>query len=455
MKRLYLVSLLTILVLVLTACGGTPTPTTAPPPTQAEATAVPTQAEAAPSTEKVTIRIWDFGGDEFEWIDSMAIPAFQKKYPNIQIEHLGIPESDYSTKLDTAITAKDVPDIALQSYTYKLWKAGHVMPLDEFMAKDGIKADDFFPIYMSWGMLDGKAYILPVNTYIWAMLYNKDLFKAAGLKELTADSVVTYDDWLTFARAINKPSDKIEDRVFGSAIFTPNWNAMNNYMSDPYVLGPDGKNCKDNANTEDWVRTWTDLATAYKENLTVDSAGNLVGQTSYTDLFKQGKLGMIYGTYGDALGIQKAGVNVGLTGQPVVTPGWQGNVGAWMDAYGIMTAAKHPNEAWLFLKFLTTDVALMKANGDCSVCGNAPSLVSQAETWAGSDPMRQDYFKLLKRVVPPPFSPDVWTAVDPFYEAFRLMTEENQDPATAVAAAADECQSKLDELWDTYNSLGK
>jgi ABC-type glycerol-3-phosphate transport system substrate-binding protein len=230
---------------------------------------------------------------------------------------------------------------------------------------------------------------------------------------------------------------------------------MNNYMSEPYVLGPDAKNCKDNAATADWIQTWTDLATAYKEDLTVDSAGALIGQTSASDLFKQGKLGMIYATYGDALGMQKGGINVGLTGQPVVTPGWQGNVGSWMDGYGIMSASKHPDEAWEFIKFMTTEVAMMKANGDCAVCGNAPSLISQAEQWKGNDPLRQEAFALLNRVVPPPFSPDVWTAVDPFYEAFRLMTEENKDPTVTVQQAAEECQTKLDELWVTFDSLGQ
>lgn len=444
MKTIFrILSLLLCTTMLLAACA---------PATQ-QPTAEP--GEVVDTTKQVTIRIWDFGGEEFDWIDSIAIPEFNKEYPNILVEHLGVPESDYSTKVDTAITANDVPDIALQSYMFKLWKAGHVLPLDDYMKRDGIKPEDFFPIYKSWGMLDGKSYIMPVNTYIWAMVYNKDLVKAAGLPELTADTVITYDQWLEYARKINKPAETLENRVFASTDFPPNWNSMNNYMSDPYILGPDGKDCIDNATTQDWVNTWTALATAYKEQLTVDSSGGLVGDTSWADLMKQGKLAMLPGTYGDALDQQKSGINVGLTGQPVVTPGWNGNVGAWMDAYAIMAAAKHPDEAWLFLKFLTQKVALMKANAECGSCGNAPSIISQAQEWAGDDPMRQDYFTLLNRVVPPPFSPDVWTSVDPFYEAFRLMTQENMDVKQAVEAAAEECQTKLDDQWITFEELGQ
>lgn len=438
--------------ILLAACA----PAASPAPQQEEASkAEPTKAEGVPAQEQVTITIWDFGGEEFDWVDNIAIPEFNKKFPNIKVEHLGIPESDYSTKLDTAITAGDVPDIALQSYTYKLWKAGHVLTLDNYMAQANLKPDDFYPIFKSWCMLDGQTYCMPVNTYAWAMIYNKDLFKEAGLPELGVDSVITFDDWLEYARKINKPADKMEDRVFGSVIFTPNWNAMNNYMSDPYVLGADGRNCKDNAATEEWIQAWADLKAAYKEDLTVDSAGSLIGQATWEDLFQQGKIGMLPGNYGDALNYKEAGINVGITGQPVVNKDWQGNTGAWQDGYAIMKLSEHPNEAWEFLKFLTTEVALMKATGECAVCGNAPSLLSQAPEWAEKEPMREDTNKLLQRAVPVPFSPDVWTAVDPFYEAFRLMTEEDQDPAEVVKATAEECQTKLDELWETFDSLGQ
>jgi hypothetical protein len=35
------------------------------------------------------------------------------------------------------------------------------------------------------------------------------------------------------------------------------------------------------------------------------------------------------------------------------------------------------------------------------------------------------------------------------------MTEEDKDPAEVVKATAEECQTKLDELWQTFDSLGQ
>ncbi len=107
---LRVLSTIVLLSLLATACAPAAKPTaTQPTQAAAEPTNVAPTA-AAPSTEQVTLTVWDFGGTEFEWMDSIAIPAFQEKYPNIKIEHLGIPESDYSTKLETAVAGGQVPD---------------------------------------------------------------------------------------------------------------------------------------------------------------------------------------------------------------------------------------------------------------------------------------------------------------------------------------------------------
>ena len=449
-RKHLLLTTVVIFSLVFGACAPAK-PSTGPVPTAANAE--PTRAATGSETQTVTLTVWDFGGAEFEWIDSIAIPAFQEKYPRIKVEHLGIPESDYSTKLETAVAGGQVPDVALQSYTYRLWKAGHVLPLNDYMARDGLAIDDFFPIFQSWCMLDGKVYAMPVSAYIWAMVYNKDLFREAGLPELGADTVITFDDWLQYARAINKPSDKLEEHVFASHLFVPNWCAMNNYMSDPYVLGPDGRHCQGNADNADWIHAWEVLVQAHKEGLTVESAAGIAGDLGWSDLFKTGKLGMMPGTLGDAINMRKAGLNVGLTGQPVVTKGWRGNVGAWATAYAIMSASKHQEEAWLFLKFLTTEVARTLAMGDCDTCGNPATYIPANEGWAGDDPLKLDALKLQERVVPPPFSPDIWSAVDPFYEAWRRMTEDNVDVKTAVTDAAAECQEVLDQQWADWEKL--
>ncbi len=452
----------TLLALLVSACSPGPQATTAAEPTSAQSgSGEESPTAAAPSgDEVVTLKVWDFGGIEFEWLDSIIAPAFNEKYPNIQIEHLGIPEDELGIKLETAVAADEVPDLAV-FVPAKLMKAGHVLALDEYMAQDGLKVDDFFPLFQSRSMLDGKVYSLPANIFVWGMIYNKDMFEAAGLPELDADSVITFDDWLEYARAINKPSENLEERVWGSASFTPSFNSMNNYMSDPFVLGPDGNKCLGNADTEDWIHAWEVLVKAYNEDLTPDSSAALLGEMTFNDLFNQGKLGMLYGTYGEAAAARAAGINVGITGQPVVTPGWEGNVGGWATEYSIMAGAKHPEEAWLLLKFLATDGAKMLSESAASDAAHAEGLESPpcymplAQDWAGDDPLKQEALALMERIAPPPFTPDVWTSVDPFNEAWRRMTEDGVDAKTAISEAAIECQEITDELWIEWEKLGQ
>ena len=409
--------------------------------------------------DSVTLQVWDFGGVEYEYIDSVVVPAFEAQFPNIKIEHLGIPESEYNLKLETSIAGRQAPDIALQSYSYRLWKAGHVISLDDYFARDGFTPADFYPIFQSWNMLDGKVYTMPVTMNLWGMLINADLFEAAGLTVPGTSDVITYDQWLEYARAINQPNDDIAQRVWGSAQFPPNWNAMNNYMSDPYILGADGHDCSNSAQTADWLRTWNVMTTANTEELTPDSNAALLGDTAFDDLFKQGRVGMIYGTESNVVDARNSGINVVFVGQPVVSPGWKGNVGAWDTGYGIMAQSQHQDEAWTFLKWLATDGAMLIGNSAADVVSNVdtnsspPTYRPLAQQWAGDDVFRQQVLQLQENVAAPPFTPDIWTSVDPFYRAWQQMTQEGVPVEEAVAAAADECQSITEDLWDTWDSL--
>lgn len=448
LRLLFGFSVVAILAMSLVGCGG-------PAPTEEPAAEEPTVEEPAPAVEeKVTLTIWDFGGYDFQWLDDILIPAFQEDHPNIEFNHVGVPEEELSLKLETAIAAGEVPDLAV-FVPVRLVKAGHILILNDYMDREGLSADDFCPLFTGADMLDDKAFALPITTNQWAMLYNKDFFEAAGLPELGTDTVIDFYDWLEYARAINKPADALEERVWGSTDFPPPWNSMNNYMSDPFVLGDDGRTCEGNANTEDWVRAWTAMVTAFDEDLTTETAGALIEDDMQPDMFVQGKIGMIWGTLGEAMWAREEGINVGMTGQPVISPGWEGNVGGWNVSYSIMAGSEHPDEAWEFLKFLATDAPLLLAGGEGEI-GGLPCYLPLADDFleaSGGDELVQQSLELMQRIKPPPFTPDIWTSADPFYEAWRRMTEDGEDVAVALDDATVECQEITDELWEDWEAL--
>ncbi len=337
------------------------------------------------------------------------------------------------------------------------------------MARDGLSREDYCPIFNSNNLFSGgalyndKAYSLPIDTNVWAMIYNKKLFSEAGLPELTATDIIDFDEWLTYARAINKPAENLEDRVWGSAMFTPSFNSMNNFMSDPYVLGADGRSCSESSETEDWIHAWDTLVTAYKEDLTTETAGAMLTDVQ-SDMFLQGQVGMTYAALGDAFAARAAGLDVGLTGQPVVTKDWPGNAGGWNGAYGVMASTEHMEESWQFLKFLSTEVPLLVPLGSDALTtdiGGIPGLPcyqpllkdEKIANMIANDPLIAEYVELQKHYQAPPFSPDIWTSVSPFDDAYIQMTEGGEDVATAVHRAAAECQDVLDDLWADFDAM--
>jgi len=455
-------SVVTILGVLLSACAPAKPAPVVVPEAPAEAT-TPPKPTLAPE-EVVILTVWDFGGSEFQWLDEVAIPAFQEQFPNIEIKHVGVPEEELGLKLETAIAAGEVPDLCI-FVPSRVVKAGHILYLDEYMKRDGISRDDYCPLFESWNVMEDKVYTLPIDTNIWAMMYNKDLFAGAGLPELGPDDIITYDDWLVYAKAINKPADTLEERVWGSTFFWPAWNSMNNYMSDPYVLGEDGRTCVGSADTDDWMHFWEVMLMASDADLTTETAGALLADVE-EDMFLQGKLGMTYAALGDAIYAKQNGVNVGLTGQPVVSPGWDGNVGGWNTNYCILAATKHPDEAWEFLKWLSLEAPKIVPIGtdalDAGAGGGLPGLpcylplleYAKIATMIENEPLVADGVKLMRRVKAPPFTVDIWGSVDPFGEAFRRISEDREDIAVAIGDAAQECQEITDQLWEDFDALG-
>lgn len=427
------------------------------------------ESDSPAEMEEITITIWDFGGSDFAWLDDFAIPEFEEKYPNIKINHVGVLEDELGLKIETSIAAGEVADIALFVPT-RVVAAGHVLALDDYMARDGISRDDYCNLFQSaditnYGSFDDKVTSLPIDTNVWAMMYNKDLFAEAGLPELGVEDYITFETWLEYARAINKPSENIEDRIWGSNMFSPVFNSGNNNMSSPFILGDDGRSCEGNANNADWMNAWSIMMTAFDEDLTDESAGVMLADME-EDIFINGQVGMTYATLGDALFSRDQGLNVGLTGQPVVTEGWSGNVGGWNNSYSIMAGSKHPDEAWLFLKFISTEAPLNIPLGADMIISDEASMSGlpcylplheqgRLAEMIAEDPLVADSVALMGHIVPPPFTPDTWTSLDEFWNIFGMVDEDGMTVEEAVNEATVACQDATDELWDVFDSLGQ
>src|SRR3954471_11385096 len=64
-------------------------------------------------------------------------PLFEKDNPGITLETVSVPEDEYVTKIDTAMLAKQPPDIVFE-YDAKWIKSGRVLPVNGPLKETGV-----------------------------------------------------------------------------------------------------------------------------------------------------------------------------------------------------------------------------------------------------------------------------------------------------------------------------
>ncbi len=136
--------------------------------------------------EQVEITYWyPWGGDSEKW-DMWRIEEFEKKYPNIKVNAIYVPDDGglKNGKLLAAIAGGKAPDVVISnSYplSYAFASKGTLEPLDDALARAGFDEDQLLPAFYDIMKFDGKTYIFPHDSNVNMLYYNVDLFREAGL----------------------------------------------------------------------------------------------------------------------------------------------------------------------------------------------------------------------------------------------------------------------------------
>ena len=195
-KLFPLFSTLLITALLLAACA--PAATQAPASPEVQTVVVTQQVEKVvtqevekvvtstpPPAGPVTISFWHSYNTDVEtpFVEKTVIPAFEAAHPNIKVQDVQIPYDQYHQKLLTAIAGGTAPDVARLDIIWvpEFGAMGALVPLDAV-----------FPGPLSTNAYGGHYYGLPLDTNTRVLVYNKDVFKAAGIDNAPA----TIDDFL-------------------------------------------------------------------------------------------------------------------------------------------------------------------------------------------------------------------------------------------------------------------
>ncbi|RVU26246.1 extracellular solute-binding protein [Streptomyces antnestii] len=226
----------------------------------------------------VTITWWDTSNATNEAPTYQAlVKRFEKANPDIKVKYVNVPFDQAQNKFDTAAGSKGAPDVlrAEVGWTPAFAKKSYLLPLD---GTDALAdKDKFQPSLIKQAQFDGKTYGAPLVTDTLALVYNKDLFKKAGIGQPPA----TWSDLKADAAKI-----KSKTGVDGY------WGSAQGYYAQPFLYGEG-----------------TDTVDAGAKKITIGSPEAKKGLTAWQGLFDGKGLHKADGTADAYAHIQDAFVN--------------------------------------------------------------------------------------------------------------------------------------------------
>jgi multiple sugar transport system substrate-binding protein len=281
------------------------------------------------------------------------VEAYNASHQN-QVEATIVPNDDYVAKVGAAAGAGQLPDLFAADIVYVPNWTSQGLFADISDRIDGLPyADQLNQGHIDAGTYDGKKYVTPFVLDLSVMMWNKDLYKEAGLDpEQGPTTVAEYVDHAKKVAALGK--DGVSGSYFGGncggcLVFT--WFPMI-WASGDQVMNAEGTEsllASDTAKTvynayKDLVNTPNGLGDGYR-----DETG-----ATWVAGFQEGKVGVM--PYpATLLGTASESVDVGVAPLPGVDGGESTFVGG--DGIGISKDSKVTDQAWNFLAWLTSEEA--------------------------------------------------------------------------------------------------
>ncbi len=214
MKRsLAMTATLAAAALALTACGG--------------GGGASSGGDNASSGGKTEITFMGWGSTQEVAVFQDMIVQFEEQNPDIAVDYQPVPDSDYDTKLQTMIASNEIPDVfylkpeKITSYA----DAGLLADLSDFTANNDIfDEDNIWPKAMDIYRYDGEnrgqgaIYGYPKDISAFVMVYNKDLFDAAGITPPAPGEAWTWDQYEDAAKKLT--SGEGSSKIYGSGQFS-------------------------------------------------------------------------------------------------------------------------------------------------------------------------------------------------------------------------------------------
>lgn len=286
------------------------------------------------------------------------LAEFQKIYPNINVSFEYNPWDGMEDKYLAAMMSGSMPDIVDMAIAWCIPYAqmGYLIPLDELAEKHGVDLEaTYYQGSLETGLTGGRHYCLPYRTEVMTILYNKDIFAAAGLDPEKGPT--TWAEVVEYGKAITALGDGIYG--FGLCGYgTGNTTAQVYTMM--FSNGVELLNEDHTAaafNTPEGVEALEFWANMHLKEGIVPTSCLENDNTTNRNLFAEGKLGMYMSASYDLEAIYAANpdIKMGFTTVPVFSDKYpaKAQAGGWDIGLTTKCDENERDAAFLFISWLT------------------------------------------------------------------------------------------------------
>lgn len=290
------------------------------------------------SKTKIRFSTWDSADN----LDSQQ--ALVDRFNNSQDEIEVVLEaygSEYDTKLNASMGAKDAPDV-MYMWNYPNYHQ-QLLPLNDLLSSEGDDYEDnFYEALLEYNALNGDVYGIPVGFTTHALYYNKDLFDQAGVDYPTDDW--TWDDLQDTAKTITSNIDGVKGFSY-------------QMKPDPFdfemYLWSNGTSYMDESGTLDgYLNSPKAIETVEMfQNMAKDGYAVATEKTGKDEFTSQQVAMFIYGAW--SIGsFDEAGLNYSISTIPSFER--QDSVSiVSTSGVSISSTSQNPEAAWEFVKYWT------------------------------------------------------------------------------------------------------
>ncbi|MET3805503.1 multiple sugar transport system substrate-binding protein [Nakamurella sp. UYEF19] len=298
-----------------------------------------------------TVQLWVRAATQA--LSAPIVTKFNNTHHDLNVVMTAIPDTQYVTKLATAIRGRNVPDVVDVDDINSTLLAYHDALTDiTDLVKPLPYLDKLSPGHLNLATLGGRIYALPYAADVSVLHFNKTLFTKAGLDP--AKPPASLAEVVAAARAITKLGDGIKGISFGGNnpgimgfIGLPSVWASKDYLfrGEP---GNQTANVADNRALRTFLQAYQ---TMWAEGLATTSSRTESGATWGKD-FLTGKIGIWPGNEGALVGgglTKEFATEVGVVPLPGAVSGTCVFDGG--DNIAIPRGARNASGAWEYIQF--------------------------------------------------------------------------------------------------------